>query len=40
MKSYADVLDDAQVAAVANYLRGSWGNRGPAVTESEVAQQR
>jgi mono/diheme cytochrome c family protein len=40
MQSYGDVLDDAQIAAVANYLRGSWGNRGGAVTESEVAQQR
>jgi mono/diheme cytochrome c family protein len=40
MQSYGDVLDDAQIAAVANYLRGSWGNRGAPVTESEVAQQR
>jgi len=40
MLPYGDVLDDAQIAAVANYLRGSWGNRGAPVTESEVAQQR
>jgi mono/diheme cytochrome c family protein len=40
MESYGDVLDDAQIAAVSNFLRGSWGNRGAAVTESEVALQR
>ena len=40
MPSYADKLDDAQIAAVSNYVRGSWGNRAPTVTPEHVAQQR
>jgi mono/diheme cytochrome c family protein len=40
MKPYGDVLDDAQVAAVSNYVRGSWGNRARPVGTAEVAQQR
>jgi mono/diheme cytochrome c family protein len=40
MKPYGDVLDDAQVAAVSNYVRGSWGNRARPVGPTEVAQQR
>ena len=40
MQSYGDVLDDTQIAAVANFLRGSWGNRGAAVASSEVTRQR
>ena len=40
MQSYGDVLDDNQIAAVANFLRGSWGNRGAAVSSREVAGQR
>lgn len=40
MHPYSDVLSNAQVAAVANYLRGSWNDRGGAVTEENVADQR
>jgi mono/diheme cytochrome c family protein len=40
MKPYMDVLNDADTAAVANYLRGSWGNQAPPVTASDVAKQR
>jgi alcohol dehydrogenase (quinone), cytochrome c subunit len=40
MKPYADVLDDAQVADVSNYVRGSWGNLAGPVTAEQVAKQR
>jgi mono/diheme cytochrome c family protein len=40
MPSYASVLDDSDIAAVSNYIRGSWGNRGRALAASDVAQQR
>jgi mono/diheme cytochrome c family protein len=40
MKPYADVLTDADIAAICNYVRASWGNRGRIVTTSDVAAQR
>lgn len=40
MPAYADVLDDAQIAAISNFLRGSWGNRGAAVSSTSVHAQR
>jgi alcohol dehydrogenase (quinone), cytochrome c subunit len=40
MKPYADVLDDSQVAAVSNYVRGSWGNVGGPVSAEQVTRQR
>jgi len=40
MPAYADVLDDAQIAAVSNFLRGSWGNRAGVVTGASVRAQR
>ncbi len=40
MKPFKDLLSDDEVASVANYLRGSWGNRGRPVAASEVARQR
>lgn len=40
MKPYRDVLNDNEVAAVANYIRGSWDNRAPPITASDVAKQR
>ena len=40
MPAYADVLDDAQIAAVSNFLRGSWSNRAGAVTGASVRAQR
>lgn len=40
MQAYGDVLDDAQSAAVSNFVRGSWGNRARPVSPAEVARQR
>lgn len=40
MPAYGDVLEDDQIVAVSNYVRGSWGNRAPAVSLRDVARQR
>jgi mono/diheme cytochrome c family protein len=40
MPAYAAKLDDAGIAALANFLRASWGNRAPPVTPATVARQR
>lgn len=40
MPAYADTLDDAQIAALCNYLRGSWGHRASPVTAEQVRLQR
>jgi mono/diheme cytochrome c family protein len=40
MKGYLDILNDTETAAVANYVRGSWSNRGRTVSPSDVARQR
>ena len=40
MKPYADILSDSDIAAVANYVRGTWGNEAPAVDVATVAKQR
>jgi mono/diheme cytochrome c family protein len=40
MPAYAEKLDDAQIAALANFLRASWGNRAAPVTREMVARQR
>ena len=40
MPSFAWKLDDAQVAAVATYVRNSWGNSAPAVSPGDVARLR
>jgi mono/diheme cytochrome c family protein len=40
MKAYGDVLDDEEIAAVSNYIRGSWGNSAPPVSAEDVARQR
>ncbi len=40
MKPYKDVLSDAAVASVSNYVRGSWKNRASAVSPADVARQR
>ncbi|WP_017349495.1 c-type cytochrome [Pantoea sp. A4] len=40
MPAFAWKLSDDQVAAVATYLRNSWGNAAPAVTAEEVAKTR
>jgi mono/diheme cytochrome c family protein len=40
MPAYAWKLNDAEVAAVATYIRNSWGNAAPVVTASDVAKLR
>ena len=40
MPAFAWKLDDQQVAAVATWLRNSWGNAAPAVTPDQVAKLR
>lgn len=40
MEPYKDVLDDAQVTAVCNYVRSSWRHHAAAVTRANVAEQR
>ena len=40
MPAWADQLSDAEIAAVLTYVRASWGNAAPAVTEDAVAAQR
>ena len=40
MPAFAWKLDDAQVAAVATYVRNSWGNAAPAVTPDQIARLR
>jgi mono/diheme cytochrome c family protein len=36
MPAYGWKLDDAQVAAVATYVRNAWGNAAPAVSAEQV----
>jgi hypothetical protein len=40
MPPFGDKLDDRQVAAVANYVRNSWGNRFGDVSPEQVVQIR
>jgi alcohol dehydrogenase (quinone), cytochrome c subunit len=40
MRPYGEILSDSEVAAVSNYVRGSWGNRAAPVKAADVAQQR
>lgn len=40
MPAYGWKLNDAEVAAVATYIRNSWGNRAPTVTAAQVAAVR
>ncbi len=40
MKPLGEVMTDAEIAAVANYVRSSWGNTGSAVQAADVAKQR
>jgi mono/diheme cytochrome c family protein len=40
MEGFAANLTDDDVAALATYLRASWGNSGEAVTSDQVARQR
>ncbi|MBL8628610.1 MAG: cytochrome c [Rhodospirillaceae bacterium] len=40
MKAFDNVLDDDEVAMIANYIRTQWGNKGSKVTEEQVEKQR
>ena len=40
MVPYRDKLSDAEVAALGNYVRSAWGNRGGLITAEDVARQR
>lgn len=40
MRDFKNELNDAQIALVLNFVRGSWGNRAPPVTPAQVARQR
>jgi mono/diheme cytochrome c family protein len=40
MPTFRDGLDDAQIAAVASFVRSSWGNRAPPVPVALVAKWR
>ena len=40
MPPYAGKLSDAEIAAVTNHIRNSWGNAAPLVTADEVARAR
>lgn len=40
MKPLYDAIDDEQVAAIANYVRSSFGNRGGEVSAQDVERQR
>jgi mono/diheme cytochrome c family protein len=40
MPPFAHVLNNADIAAVVSYIRGSWGNQGDAISEIEVVQLR
>jgi len=37
MPSWKGTLTNAQIAAVLTYVRKSWGNKAPAITEKQVA---
>jgi len=40
MPAYMEKLNDPEVAALSNYLRTAWGNKGSSVTVRDVAEQR
>jgi mono/diheme cytochrome c family protein len=40
MPPFSHVMDDHEVAAVVSYLRGTWGNKAPPVTASQVNKYR
>ncbi|MDA0681485.1 MAG: cytochrome c [Proteobacteria bacterium] len=40
MEDFRYQLDDSEIAALASYLRASWGNTGGEVTAKQVAEQR
>lgn len=40
MPAFKTQLDDAQIAAVASYVRGAWGNHVDPVSEALVTETR
>ncbi|MDF0491349.1 c-type cytochrome [Sphingomonas sp. H39-1-10] len=40
MPAFASVLDDAQLARLASYVRGAWGNKAAPIDAAFVARQR
>jgi mono/diheme cytochrome c family protein len=40
MPAFKDLLNDADLAAIVNHERTSWGNSAPTVSASEVAKLR
>jgi mono/diheme cytochrome c family protein len=40
MPQFGWILNDDQVAAVATYIRNSWGNSAPAVSADNVGKTR
>lgn len=40
MPAWGNWLSDAEVAAIATYVRNAWGNHAPSVTEAQVARLR
>lgn len=40
MPPFGHVLDDAQVASLATFVRGAWGNTGSSVNEIQIVQRR
>ncbi len=40
MRSFRDRMNDAEIAAVANYVRSSWENTGSKITAQDIAKHR
>jgi mono/diheme cytochrome c family protein len=40
MPGFGQLLDDRQIADLANYLRGAWGANAPSVTPDDVHAAR
>ena len=40
MPDFSDSLSDAEIASVLSFVRGSWGNQGAPLSESEVLALR
>jgi mono/diheme cytochrome c family protein len=40
MPPWRDIMTDEQIAAVATYVRSTWGNKAPPVKSEEVKAQR
>ena len=40
MPEFAGTLTDAEIAAIIDYERSSWGNHGPMITAAQVAAER